>query len=62
MDLSAFFNGVYIRRAIASCFDKKNKFPDGPLLQQQNKASESLSGEEQFKLWIAQFNKNFDKR
>lgn len=58
LDASAYYNGMYVQRAIASCFNKKVKYPEKPYsLVEKEKP---LSGEEQFKLWVQEFNKRFD--
>ena len=32
MDATAFYNGLYVQRAIASCFSKNEKYPEKPML------------------------------
>lgn len=56
LDVSAYYNGMYVQRAIASCFNKKVKYPQKPYSLVEK--AKPLSGEEQFKLWVEQFNKN----
>ena len=58
LDVSAYYNGLYVQQAIASCFNKKARYPKKPLSLAET--SKPLSGEEQFKLWVAEFNKKFD--
>lgn len=58
MDISAYYNGLYVQQAIASCFSKKTKYPKKPISLIENE--KTLSGEEQFKLWVQEFNKRFD--
>lgn len=59
LDAAAFYNGLYVQRAIASCFNKSARYPEKPLslLEQQ----EPLSAAEKFKLWVEEFNRNFDE-
>ncbi len=60
LDVSAYYNGIYVQQAIASCFDKKVRYPKQPLsLMQKEKP---LTGEEQFKLWVAEYNRRFDEK
>lgn len=57
IDVSAYYNGLYVQQAISSCFNKKSKYPEKPLsLTEKQKP---LSGEEQFKLWVDEFNRRF---
>lgn len=58
IDVSAYYNGIYVQQAIASCFDKKLKYPKKPLSLIEKK--KELSGEEKFKLWVEEFNKRFE--
>lgn len=58
LDVSAYYQGLYVQQAIASCFSKKAKYPKLPLSMEQKR--KSLSGEEQFKLWVQEFNKRFE--
>lgn len=60
IDVSAYYNGIYIQQAIASCFSKKAKYPNKPLSLAEK--SKPLSGEERFKLWVHEFNKKFDEK
>lgn len=32
LDISAYYNGLYVRQAISSCFSKDSKYPEKPLL------------------------------
>lgn len=59
LDVAAFYNGLYMQQAIASCFNKRAKYPKKPLsLVEKEKP---LSPEEKFKLWISEFNRKFDE-
>lgn len=59
LDVSAYYQGLYVQQAIASCFNKGTKYPRKPLsLVEKEKP---MSGEEQFKLWAAEFNRKFKK-
>lgn len=60
LDVSAYYNGIYVQQAVASCFSKKAKYPKQPLSLVEK--VEPLSGEEQFKLWAAEFNRRFDEK
>ncbi len=60
LDVAAFYNGLYMQQAIASCFSKSAKYPKKPLSFMEKK-QESLSDTEKFKLWIAEFNRKFDE-
>lgn len=58
LDVAAYYQGLYVQQAIASCFSKRARYPKKPLsLTEQKKP---LSGEEQFKLWVQEFNKRFE--
>lgn len=59
LDVAAYYQGLYVQQAIASCFSKKTKYPKKPLSLEPKK--KVLSGEEQFRLWVQEFNKRFDK-
>lgn len=60
LDVSAYYNGLYVQQAIASCFSKKAKYPQKPFsLMPQKKA---ISKEERFKLWIQEYNRKFDEK
>lgn len=58
LDVTAFYQGLYVKQAIASCFNKSAKYPQVPfsLVKKEN----SLSPEEKFKLWIEEYNRRFD--
>lgn len=45
MDVSAFYNGLYIQQAIASCFNKKAKYPKKPLslIREEKERLEDMS-------------------
>lgn len=60
LDISAYYQGMYVQQAIASCFSKKAKYPKKPLSLIEK--SKPLSGEEQFKLWIAEYNRRFEEK
>lgn len=60
LDISAYYQGMYVQQAIASCFSKKAKYPKKPLSLIEK--SKPLSGEEQFKLWVAEHNRRFDEK
>lgn len=38
MEYNAWLNGIYIRSAIASCFDKKHEYPENPLAKKDIKS------------------------
>lgn len=61
MDYSAWLNGVYVAKAIGSCFSNKVKYPVNPITLQQHPDAD-LSETEKFKLWIAEFNSRFDEK
>lgn len=60
LDISAYYQGLYVQQAIASCFSKRAKYPKQPLSLAPKK--KALSGEEQFKLWVQEYNKRFDEK
>lgn len=60
LDISAYYNGMYVQQAIASCFSRKAKYPKQPLSLVEK--AKPLSGEEQFKLWVAEYNRKFDEK
>lgn len=60
IDISAYYQGMYVQQAITSCFSKKAKYPKKPLSLIEK--SKPLSGEEQFKLWVAEHNRRFDEK
>ena len=59
LDVAAYYQGMYVHQAIASCFNKQAKYPQRPysLVEQET----PISPEEKFKLWIAEYNKRFDE-
>lgn len=59
-DYNAWTLGLYVRTAIASCFDKKTEYPNKPFSEKQKE--ESISPEEKFKMWIAEFNNKFEEK
>lgn len=36
LDISAYYNGLYVQQAVASCFSKNAKYPERPLLYGKN--------------------------
>lgn len=60
LDISAYYNGMYVQQAVASCFSKKAKYPKQPLSLVEK--AKPLSGEEQFKLWVAEYNRKFEEK
>lgn len=60
LDIAAFYNGVYVQKAVAACFSKKAHFPKQPL--SLTESAKPLSGEERFKLWIEEYNRRFDEK
>lgn len=60
LDISAYFNGLYVRQAISSCISKRAKYPEKPF--SIVKKEKPLSEEEKFKLWVAEFNKRFEEK
>ena len=60
IDVSAYYNGLYIQQAISSCFNKRAKYPKKPLSLVEK--SKPLSGEEQFKLCVAEYNRRFEEK
>lgn len=59
LDVAAYYQGLYVQQAIASCFSRRAKYPKRPLTMEAKK--EPLSGEEQFRLWVMEFNKKFEE-
>lgn len=59
LDVVAYYQGLYVQQAVASCFSKKAKYPQRPLSLEPKK--KALSGEEQFRLWVEEFNRKFEK-
>lgn len=58
LDAAAYYQGLYVHRAVAACFNKHTKYPKKPYSLVEKK--KTLSPEEKFKLWIAEFNKRFE--
>ena len=58
LDVAAYYQGLYVQQAVASCFSKRAKYPKKPLSLEPKK--KALSGEEQFRLWVEEFNRKFD--
>lgn len=59
LDAAAYYQGMYVQQAIAACFSKSVKYPNKPYsLVEKEK---TLTPEEKFKLWIAEFNSKFEK-
>ena len=50
MDAAAYYQGLYVRQAIASCFSKKAKYPKKPLSMRNDdqKAVEEMSEAEYY--------------
>ena len=59
MDVAAYYQGLYVQMAIASCFSKRGKYPKRPLSMEPKE--EPMSGEEKFRLWVMEFNKRFEE-
>lgn len=47
LDVSAFYNGLYVHRAIASCFSKNTKYPEKPLLLEKRLGEPKEIGEKE---------------
>lgn len=60
LDVAAFYQGLYVKQAIASCFDKRAKYPQKPLSLVER--GNTISPEEKFKLWIEEYNRRFDEK
>lgn len=60
LDVAAYYQGLYVHRAIASCFNKRVKYPEKPysLIKKEKPLTEA----EKFKLWVAEFNRQFDEK
>ena len=57
MDVAAYYQGLYVHQAIASCFNKNAKYPKKPYsLVEKEKP---LSPEEKFKLWTCHSVRSF---
>ena len=50
LDVAAFYQGLYVQQAIASCFDKKAKYPKKPLSieAEEKKRLEEMSEKEYY--------------
>lgn len=59
LDVAAYYQGLYVQQAIASCFSKKVKYPEKPLSLIEKQVP--LSGEEKFRLWVEEYNRRFDE-
>lgn len=59
LDVAAYYQGLYVQQAITSCFSKKAKYPEKPLSLTEKQ--QPLSGEEKFRLWVAEYNRRFDE-
>ena len=59
LDVAAYYQGLYVQMAIASCFSKRGKYPKRPLSMEPKE--EPMSGEEKFRLWVMEFNKSFEE-
>lgn len=60
LDVAAYYQGLYVHRAIASCFNKRVKYPEKPY--SLVKKEKPLTETDRFKLWIAGFNRNFKEK
>lgn len=60
LDVAAYYQGLYVHRAIASCFNKRVKYPEKPYSLVKNE--KPLTEAEKFKLWVAEFNRQFDEK
>lgn len=59
IDYTSWLNGLYIVNAVQTAFNpKKAKYPKTPMFQEEEK--KSLSQEEQFLLWVDEFNKRYE--
>lgn len=66
MDAAAYYQGLYVRQAIASCFSKKEKYPKKPLSMKndEKKAAEEMSEAEYYaavRAAIGKMNKQFSR-
>ena len=59
IDAAAYYHGMYVQQAIASCFSKSAKYPNKPLSLMDK--AKPLTEEEQFKLWIEEYNRRFEQ-
>ncbi len=66
----AWLNGIYVRSAIGSCFDKKFEYPDNPLLRTDTKSLAEKTGKSEVEMnqelvmasmMIRQANANIEK-
>ena len=68
MDQDAWLSGLYVSRAIASCFSKNAKYPKKPYTykEAQQSLEESVSASkiaaQNFRDFAEQFNKRFKKK
>lgn len=60
-DYNAWIQGAYIEAAIGSALSKKVKYPEKPF-SQVSSVKKEISPEEQFLLWIDNFNKRFEEK
>lgn len=60
IDYTGWLNGMYVTRAISSCFSKRGRYPNQPI--SLNEERQELSDEEKFKIWIAEHNRKFDEQ
>lgn len=66
LDIQAYFQGMYVQNAIASCFNKKAKYPKKPLSLKREEQSqlEDLSEQDYYKAMrraIRGMNKQFEE-
>lgn len=59
IDYEAWLHGQYQIASIGAALSKKCKYPDKPVSMKQEE--KSLSDEEQFLLWVDEFNRRFDE-
>ena len=65
LDVAAYYQGLYVQQAVASCFSKKVKYPKKPLSlkKDEKKRLEDMSEKEYYKAMrnaIRRMNKQFD--
>lgn len=47
LDISAYYQGIYVQQAIASCFSKRAKYPEKPLLLQKQMKEKEIEQEKE---------------
>ncbi len=50
MEYNAWLNGIYVRNAIASCFDKKCEYPENPLAKKDMKSIAERTGKSEVEM------------